>query len=273
MSKRQFAQEHECEFFGSSNTLIKGESLELMTYNDPINIDNEEQLFVYEKPVPGAVYVLTVDVGEGVGEDFSTCQVIRVDKKPFKQVACYRNNEISPWDFHNIVNKLGLEYNTAYILVENNAVGKIVADQLYIEHEYENLLSSKIVKGNEVLQEFSFHEIGLKLTKKTKGIGCTTLKTLIEEQFLVVQDWNTIQEFTTFIKHQGTYKAKAGKHDDLVTPFIAFAWLTTIPLFEDLSSSTMQEMLKRHREETADDSHECFGFFSDGTEDYLDDCA
>jgi hypothetical protein len=271
MDKRQFRQEHECEFFGSSNTLISGEALATLTYSDPINkydddTDDEEYLRVYELPEEGAVYISCVDVSEGVGKDNSTIQIIKISEKPYKQVCVYKRNDISPWVFPDVVEEIGLKYNTAYTMIENNSVGKIVADLMNESKDYENLLSSSVTKGTEVVNEYSLVNTGIKMTTRTKATGCSALKTLIEENFLQLHDWDTIQEFTTFVKSGNTYKAEKKKHDDLVMPFVAFAWLTTQPLFEDLASEQMQDLLKQKREEYEDETTTLFGYFSDGTE-------
>lgn len=257
---------HNCAFLGSSNTLLSGECLEKLSYQEPLR--QGDGISIYEEPIEGGIYVGCVDVSEGIQKDFSTIQFIRVDEKPYKQVFVYKRNDISPWDFPAVINLFGVLYNNAYLMIENNSIGKIVADSLSFEYDYENLLSSSLKKGEEELNGFSMKTIGMRTTRKTKSVGCSSLKVLIEKNHLLLVDFGTIQELSSFIKHKTSYAAEDGKYDDLVTPLILFAWITSQPFFEDISDNRIQDLLKEQREKEAEDSHLAFGFCSDGTENY-----
>jgi hypothetical protein len=103
------------------------------------------------------------------------------------------------------------------------------------------------------------------MNRKTKMLGCSALKALIEEGFLNIFDFTTIQELSCFVKTRNSYEAEKGKHDDLVMPLVGFAWLTTQNMFEDLSVSGMDELLKEARERESDNSF-IVGFYDDGIE-------
>ena len=167
-SEKQFRQEHEVIFMGSSNTLISGDCLERMVYQEPQYSDEYSSL--YEKPKKDNVYVCLVDVGEGAGRDYSVINVIDITNKPYRQVYVYRRNDISPWLLTPNLIDIALKYNKAYIQVENNSVGKIVADTIFYEYDYENTISSKLFRGEERLTEFSSHGIGVRIDRKTKII-------------------------------------------------------------------------------------------------------
>lgn len=262
MTKKQFSQEFNCTFEGSSNTLITGECLTRLIYVDPIK--DGEHYKIYETPKKENTYVGCVDVSEGVGRDFSTIQVINVTKTPYEQVYVYRRNDISPWDFSEVVYQVMKNYNEGYLVVENNSIGKIVSDTLRFDYSYENLVSSFSKGSFEEAREFSKNS-GVRMTKTTKSIGCSSLKVLIEENVLVLKDWETIQELAVFSKRGNSYQAEKSKFDDLVMPLVSFGWLSTQSYFEDIANTHMQEIVKLKRLE--DDSHAMFGFFSDGIDD------
>lgn len=265
-SEKQFRQEHEVEFFGSSNTLLSGDCLERLNYKEPIFSD--EFNFMYEKPKTDHVYVCLVDVGEGAGRDFSIINVIDITEKPYNQVFVYRRNDLSPWLFTPTVIEIANQYNQAHIQVENNSVGKIVADSIFYEHDYENIISSKNFKGEEKFAQFNSHGIGVRMDSKTKILGCSTLKTLLEENILVLNDWNTIQEMSWFTKSKSSYAALKGKTDDIAMTLVHFGWLTTQNFFENLSKPGMQDLMKEINQKREEEQMTAFGFFSDGTEMY-----
>ena len=265
-SEKQFRQEHEVEFLGSSNTLISGDCLERLVYKNPIFSDDYS--YLYEKPKPDHTYVGFVDVGEGAGRDFSVVNVIDITQKPYKQVYVYKRNDISPWLFPPIIMNIVQKYNNAYLQVENNSVGKIVADIIFNEYDYDNLISSNIFKGEERLSGYSTRGIGVQMNKKTKVIGCSAIKTIIEENILEICDWNTIQELSWFVKGTSSYEAEKGKTDDIVMTLVHFGWLTTQNFFEDLSKPGMQDFIKSLLENDESSIAVSFGFFSDGTELY-----
>ena len=264
-SEKQFRQEHQCEFLGSSNTLISGECLERLVFKEPIYSDDYNNL--YYKPQPDHTYVCFVDVGEGAGRDYSVVNVIDITDKPYHQVYVYRRNDLSPWLLTPIVIDIAMKYNQAYIQVENNSVGKIVADTIFFEYDYENTISSKMFKGEEKFAEYTTHGLGVRMDKKSKIMGCSALKTLLEENLLIVEDWTTIQELSWFIKTRTSYEAEKGKTDDIAMSLVHFGWLSIQTFFENLSKPGIFELMKDVNDKYEDQKVTAFGFFSDGTED------
>ena len=127
-SEQQFKVEFECEFLGSVNTLIAPSILRNMVYENPIT--KNAGLDIYEKPEKDHNYILTVDVARGLGNDYSAFIVFDVTQFPYKVVAKYRNNEIKPMLFPNVILDVAKGYNNAYILVEVNDIGDQVASIL-----------------------------------------------------------------------------------------------------------------------------------------------
>ena len=137
-SEQQFKVEFECEFLGSVNTLINPSILKNLIYEDPIQ--RNAGLDVYEKKKEEHNYLITVDVARGLGNDYSAFIVVDITEFPYKIVAKYKNNEIKPMLFPNIIQQTAKAYNDAWVLVEVNDIGEQVASILHYDLEYENML-------------------------------------------------------------------------------------------------------------------------------------
>jgi hypothetical protein len=270
MTEKQFDQEFACKFLGSSDTLISGDKLQSLVYNQPINNTTEEPYWsCYAEPIPGASYVITVDVAEGIGKDYSIVSVFDVTQRPFIQVAKYRNNTIVPLMLADVAFRIAMKYNQGALLVENNSIGQTVTNSLWFDYEYENLITTKIKNLETVGSDAGRAELGVRTTVKTKAIGTSILKTLIESDTLIVQDYETIVELSTFIKHGNKYEAEKGKTDDIVMSLVIFAWFTTQPHFEEEVNVNMRNLL-RQRLDAQDEQGMIGGFLNDGqqTDDF-----
>lgn len=243
MSPEQFDVEFNAEFYGSTNTLLSPTVLRRLTFSDPLENLSNAVFKVYEEPTEGNSYIITVDTAEGIGKDYTVATIFDITNQPFRQVAVYRSNTISISSVSEILMKLCKSYNEAYLIIETNGVGKSVADAMYYEYEYENMLISKIDDG-EAKVSFKMDYIGLRQTMKTKRIGCATLKTLIENNILLIQDFETVQELSNFIKKGNTYQADKKKTDDIVMTLVMFAWLTDQPFFEELTNENIRSEIR-----------------------------
>ena len=261
ISKKQFDQEFECEFMGSSDTLISGQKLQQLTFVDPIEFTDD--LMTYEKAVEGHQYAITVDVSEGIGKDYSIASVFDITQAPYKHVAVFRNNITPPLMFSTPVYQLAKSYNEAFVVVESNSVGKITADTLYYDFEYENMLTGA-VKDSENVVSSSGH-IGVRTTRKTKAIGCSSLKTMIESDTLLTTDFNTVSELASFIKKGASFEAEDNKTDDIVMTLVIFSWFAAQPYFQDVTNVNMRDTIKANFARLEDQQHTVFGFYDDGT--------
>jgi hypothetical protein len=256
----EFAQEFDNEFLGSSGTLLSRQTLTKLTPKTPIKIIDGLKLYVpFSKD---HTYILVADVSEGVGRDYSVASIFDVTDNVFKQVAVYRNNIVVPVEFTHIIYNLALQFNECYCIIENNGVGKIVADDLFHVYEYENVLSTKV--KTDVFASYNTDNLGLRQTTKTKRIGNAKLKFLIENDILLVYDSDAIFELITYVKVNGSYKAEKGKHDDIVMTMVMFSWFTEQDLFEDF---THEGIKKEIIENTIDDIN--FILYDDGTDNDL----
>ena len=264
-SEEQFRQEFETEFIGSSATLISGAKLRSLAFFNPISsIDSFD---VYEEPKPGHLYITTVDCSEGVGADYSTINVLDVSQVPYKQVAKYRNNKLPLLFFPTIIYSISKRYNEAFILVETNNVGQQVVDILHYELEYENIykIDHHHIKGQTISGGFKrAANFGIKTTKTVKKIGCANLKTLVESDKLIVNDFDTIAEMNTFVRFRDSYAAEEGNNDDLVMGLVLFAWLTAQSYFKDSTNIDIRRVLIEEQNLLAEEDLAPVGFIDDG---------
>lgn len=228
-SEEAFMQEHENIFLGSSNTLISIKSLHSLVYQEPI-YDNKSGMVQFKKPEKDHTYVAVVDTSRGSKNDYSALSIIDITQYPFEQVARYRNNAISYTVYPDIIYRLVKEYNDAWVVVENNDIGGHVVTQLNADFDYEYLVNDSTKK----------YELGVRTTKKTKNTGCSNIKDLIERNQLIVNDFETISEFSTFEEKGSSYEAVKGHNDDLAMGMVLFGWFTSTELFEEIANKRIK---------------------------------
>jgi hypothetical protein len=246
----RFAQENEVEFLGSSGTLISGWKLKELSASIPIHQKNG--LYQYRKPERDHIYCIVADTSRGKGLDYSACHVIDITELPYHQCAVYHYNYVTPIDYGDIIHNLGKMYNNAYVLVEINDIGQQVAEYVYYEYEYENVISTVNSGrlGKKVSGGFAPNtDRGIRTTKNVKSIGCSIAKLLIEQNQLILYDFNTIQELFTFSKKGVSFEAEEGKHDDLVMGLVLFGWLTDQTFFKDLNNINTLSALRDKSDE------------------------
>ena len=248
-SEQQFREEYETEFVGSSSTLIAPSKLLQLPIIHPLK--NDQWYSVYEDPsLPENkknIYVMVCDTARGIGGDHCAFVVYNVTELPYRVVATYKNNEISPLIFPNIIHQFARMYNNAYVGVEINDNGQQVADILYRELEYENVAMTHIKgRSGQVLSGgfASRPTIGIRTTKALKRIGCTNFKTLVESDKLIINDLELREELYRFVEVGDTFQAEEGCHDDLVMCCVIFSWLVLQPFFKEWSDINVRERLQ-----------------------------
>jgi hypothetical protein len=265
-SESQWRQEFECLFLGSSDTLISGPILNRLVFDNPIT--SNAGLDVYEDPQKDHTYVITVDVARGVEKDYSAFIVIDVSQFPHKVVSKYRNNQIRPILFPQIIKEVAISYNKAYILCEVNDVGDQVAAGLHYDLEYPNLLMSSMRgRAGQILgQGFSGKKVqlGVKMSKTTKKVGCLNLKTLIEDNKIIFTDFEIINELTTFVQKGNSFEAEDGRNDDLVMCLVMYSWLILQDYFKELTDQDIRKRIYEEQKNQVDQDMSPFGFIVDG---------
>ena len=273
-SEQQFKIEFECEFLGSVNTLINPAKLRTMVYEEPIK--RNAGLDIYEKVQKDHNYIVTVDVARGLGNDYSAFVVFDTTEFPYRVIAKYRNNEIKPMLFPNIIIDVAKNYNNAYILIEVNDIGDQVASIIQYDLEYENLLMASMRgrNGQIVGQGFSGKktQLGVRMTSSVKKLGCSNLKTMLEDDKLTLCDYELISELTTFIQKHQSFEAEEGCNDDLAMCLVIFAWLVAQDYFKEMTDNDIRKRLYEEQKNQIEQDMAPFGFISDGfdTESFVD---
>jgi hypothetical protein len=264
-SEEQFRQEFECQFIGSTNTLIHPTKLQELVFTTPIK--DRWGIDIYEEPQKGRIYVIPVDTAHGVGGDSSAFTVIDVTEMPYRVVAKYKSNVIAPMAFPEIIYYAGQKYNWAFIIPEVNDIGLPVSQALMMDLEYENMIFT-IMKGRagqKITGGFSKAAVaGVRMSKQVKKIGCSSLKDIIEGNKLLIVDYDIIEELSTFIQEKDSFEAEEGHHDDLVMTLVIFGWLTRQEYFKELSSTNVRKRLAEERHAQMMEDLLPAGFIDDG---------
>jgi len=265
-SEQQFLQEFECSFLGSINTLISPTKIQEIPYRDPI--ESNAGFDVHEQPKKDAMYCICVDVARGGANDYSAFTVIDISTVPYRMIAKYRNNEIKPLIFPEIIYNIAVAYNNAYILVEINDIGGQIADALHYDLEYENIIMSQMRgRAGQVIGS-GFGEgksdLGIRTTKAVKKIGCSNLKALIESDKLLVEDFDIIVELSNFVQKGASYEADEAATDDLVMCLVLFSWLANQPYFKELTDEDVRHRLFDSQRIAIEQDMSPFGFIDDG---------
>ena len=269
-SEQQFKVEFECEFLGSVDTLISVAKLRNLVFDDPIQ-NNGKGLVVYEEPKKDRDYIITVDTARGIDHDYSAFVIFDISEFPYKTVARYKNNEIKPMLFPNIILEMANAYNQAYVLVEVNDIGEQVATILQYDLEYENMLMCAMRgrAGQQVGTGFSGKktQMGVRMTAAVEKTGCSNLKALVEEDKLVTSDYDIIAELTTFVQKKQSWEAEDGCHDDLAMCLVIFAWLVAQDYFREMTDNDVRKRIYEDQKEQIEQDMAPFGFISDGLDD------
>ena len=241
-SLEQFRQEHLGAFEGSSGTLISGTKLSILEGVDCLPDDN--RFYIYKEPQEDRKYIATLDSAEGRGQDYHALNIIDITDEQWEQVAVLHSNTISHLVLPDILVHYLAKYFNPAIYIELNSTGLTIAKTLYFDLDYENVIFD------------SYQDPGLKQTKRSKAIGCSTLKDLIEKDKLKINHKQTISELRTFSEKKNSWAAEDGYNDDLVMGLVIFAWLTTQDKFlelRDTETRLVDELFRREIDEMSDD--------------------
>ena len=269
-SEQQFKVEFECEFLGSVDTLISVTKLRNLVFEDPI-VNNHKGLLVYEHPIKGNDYIITVDTARGIDHDSSAFIVFDITTYPYKTVARYKNAEIKPMLFPNLIMDVAKAYNNAYVLIEINDIGEQVASIMQYDLEYENLLMCAMRgrNGQQVGSGFSGSktQLGVRMSQAVKKLGCSNLKTLMEDDKIITNDYDIIAELTTFVQKKQSWEAEDGCHDDLAMCLVIFAWLVAQDYFKEMTDTDVRKRIYEEQKNQIEQDMAPFGFILDGVDD------
>lgn len=236
IGKLRFAQEYECKFLGSNNTLIDSDILEKTDFEEPIDFKWTGLLSIYEKPLQNSMYVLGVDTSKGTGRDYSVVQVLKINHdQSLEQVAVYRNNIIRPRDFAQICISISSYYNNAMMMIENNDVGSIVCEVIWYDYECDRIVNLD-PKG-----------LGIRSTKTTKPLANLMLKEYVEEGYLKIVDKSTISELELYEEVSPDVFACDSGNDDCVTSLLWALYFVKTEFYDGPIVSVTGEIEDRYR--------------------------
>ena len=268
-SESQFNTEFECEFLGSIDTLITSSKLKTLTYRQPLQ--SNAGLDIHVKPEKDHTYMLTADVSRGTSNDYSAFIVFDVTTLPYRMVAKFKDNEVKPLVFPSKIYDVARAYNQAFVMVEVNDIGEQVASSLQFDLEYDNLvMASMRGRAGQILGGgFSGGkaQLGVRTTKAVKKIGCSNLKQLVEDNKLIVEDYDCINELSTFIVKGSSFQADDGCTDDLVACMFLFSWATDQIYFKELTDNDVRKTMILEQQESLEQDMSPFGFIVNGLED------
>ena len=268
-SEQQFKIEFECEFLGSVDTLIAPSKLRTLVYEEPKT--RNAGLDIHEDPIKDHNYMITVDVARGLGNDYSAFVVFDITEFPYRVVAKYKNNEIKPMIFPNIIYDVARGYNEANLLIEVNDIGDQVASILQFDLEYENILMCSMRGRNGQIVGSGFSgkksQLGVRTTAAVKKLGCSNLKTLIEDDKITFKDYEIISELTTFIQKHNSFEAEEGCNDDLAMCLVLFAWVVAQDYFKEMTDNDVRKRIYEERRNEIEQDMAPFGFVLDGVND------
>jgi hypothetical protein len=250
-SEEQFEQEFECRFKGGSNTLISPQKLAEMVWSDPIRkfkTSDGNMVNSYVAPSPERSYVMIVDTSHGQGMDYSAFSIIDVTETPYRVCATFRSNNTSPLLYPDIIVSTAKLYNNAHLLIESNDIGQQIINSIRNDLEYEYIFSTTTQgRGGQRLSSGfggKSSKLGIKTTDSLKRIGCANLKTLIESDTLIVEDYQTIEEMSTFVRNSKmSYSADPGTNDDMIMTLVLFAWLSKEKVFKEITNIDIRKKL------------------------------
>jgi hypothetical protein len=262
---QKFSQEYECEFQGSSGTLISGAKLKQLVPREPLISTNG--LNLYYSFEEGHQYVCVVDVSRGKGLDYSAFSIIDITKMPYIQVCTFRDNMTTPIEYAEIIYRTCKTFNGCAVLVEVNDIGQQVSDLLHHDYEYDNILYTETAgrSGKRISSGFGKGaDPGIRTTKTVKAIGCNMLKLMVEQDQLIINDMSTINELSTFSRKALSYEAESGCNDDLTMTLVLFSWLSDQQYFKDITDINTLAKLRERSDDELMNELTPFGFFDNG---------
>ena len=268
-SESQFNTEFECEFLGSIDTLIQPSKLKTLAYKTPIQ--SNAGLDVYEQPQENHTYFMCADVSRGTSNDYSAYLVFDVTQLPYRIVAKFRDNELKPLIFPNKIYDVARAYNQAFVLIEVNDIGEQVATAMQYDLEYDNLVMASMRGRAGQIMGGGFSggraQLGVRTTKAVKKIGCSNLKQLVETDKIIIEDFDCINELSTFIVKGSSFEADDGCTDDLVACMFIFSWATDQTYFKELTNNDVREQMYKDQQDQLEQDMAPFGFVINGLED------
>tara|TARA_R110001592_G_scaffold138396_3_gene357385 strand:- start:14276 stop:15859 length:1584 start_codon:yes stop_codon:yes gene_type:complete len=228
MSRRQIAQELECNFNTSGETVIGPDALEWISSNitEPkYRTAFDRNFWIWEEHEPSCNYLLTADVARGDGADYSTFHIIKLETL---QVVGEYQGKPTPDLYANMLNQIGREFGNAMVVIENNSIGYAVLDKL-IDYAYPNIYYSVKSTHEYIEQHMAEHRSsavpGFTTSSKTRPLVVAKLEEFIRNKLITTYSSRLANELRTFIWTNGKPQALKGYNDDLVMALAIACWV------------------------------------------------
>lgn len=231
MGPREVAQELECNFNASGETVIPTEGIEWIKSGllEPHSYEYWDRgLFTWWKPDPNKKYFITADVSRGDGKDYSACHIW--DLVSMEQCAEYYG-KIPVEEFAKLLMDIGHSYNKALLVVENTAIGQACLEHIRLGG-YPNVYYSR--KGDHKPGEAVNSAwgpptddliIGFTTSHKNRPLIISKLEEYVRNKAIIFRSKRILEELRTFIWHNGRGQAASGYNDDLVMSAAFAAWI------------------------------------------------
>ena len=236
MSKRQIAQEYECNFNTSGDTVVHPDDIMRIKgmIKEPVyRVGFDRNTWIWEGPNDENKYLLVADVARGDGADSSTFHVFKLETM---EIICEYKGKPSPDVFAEIINTTGLQYNTAMVVIENNSVGYHVLDKLK-DKAYPNVYHSK--KGtHQYVEQYAAEGNssvvpGFTTSQKTRPLIIAKFEEFIRNKVLTIYSKRLANELDTFIWKNGRPEAQRSYNDDLVMACAIGCWVRDTAIIEN----------------------------------------
>lgn len=212
-------------------------------------VDYETTFHIWKKPKENGNYIIGGDVGRGDSKDYSTLQIIDADD--LEQVGEYQG-KIVPDTFAELINKVGLIYNNAYLAIECNSFGlattlilknqlKYPSDRMYIAKSAVKLFN----RTHNYVVEKDTDVPGFQTTVKTRPLLISALVKYMRDMQIKINSNRLLTEFETFVYNGDKVEHAPGFNDDLIFGF-AIALLIRDTEFESVfwNKKKTMEMLE-----------------------------
>ena len=227
MAAREIAQELECNFNASGDTVVSGDDIKrLLDFcSEPGHRTGfDRNYWIWKPPAPDGEYLAVADVARGDGSDYSVCQVF--DLGTMEQVAEYQG-KITPDMFAPLLFNIATEYNNSLLVIENNSLGIGVLNRLE-DLAYNNLYYS-IRSSHEYVDQTTAEAIGgiagFTMSMKTRPLVIAKFEEFVRNKLIIINSNRLANEIKTFIWHNGRPQGMRGYNDDLVIAASIACWV------------------------------------------------
>jgi len=252
MSKKAIAQEYECDFQASGDTYLDATIIdwirELSLMHSPIRrVGPDRNVHIWREPLLGHKYILSADTSRGDAKDFSAFHVIDATAG---EIAAEYKGKLPPDRFAELINEIGLSYNTALVCPENNNVGYATIQRL-CSLSYPRIYNNKkktldiwtAISTQNNIQKPS-GDLGIFTTGQKKQIILTKMEELLRNKQIKIYSTRLLKELKTFVWiNEHKVGASKGENDDLVMALAIGLWLVDVEEYDQFADEHTKSIL------------------------------